>query len=223
MTPAMIAALQQQRASATGFFEIDLPSGTRRLLIGSGEASSGGFTFKGFDSTLGSVSSGDPVREDASGEAPNTTLTIDIADTADRADIASNDVQLSPVRIFLAALGLNTSNHLIAIPDPELLFDGFIDQATIGLDRQKDEVEYSVISAFDYFFEDSEGQRLNGQFHQSVWAGEHGLDNVTGVTRKIYWGTYGPNGASGVVSGGSVSTSGGSLMGSGGYTRMQLV
>jgi hypothetical protein len=84
------------------------------------------------------------------------------------------------------------------VPDPELLFDGFIDQATIDLASKRDDLEYTVISAFDYFFEDSEGQRLNGQFHQSVWTGEKGLDNVTGVTKKIYWGAYGPNAAGGI-------------------------
>jgi hypothetical protein len=209
MTPAMIAALQQKRASATGFFELDLPSGTRRLLLGSGEASSGGNTFKGYDSTIGSISSGDTVREDTSGEAPNTTLTIAVASGANKSDIAGAAIQLSPVKIYLAALALDTNDHVIAVPDPELLFDGFIDQATSGLDVQKDEVEYTIISAFDYFFEDTEGQRLNGQFHQTVWTGEHGLDNVTGVTRKIYWGAYGPNGASSSVSVGTSFMSGG--------------
>ena len=209
MTPAMIAALQEQRASATGFFELDLPSGTRRLMLGSGEVSSGGFIFKGYDSTIGSIGSGDTVREDSSGEAPNTSLTIDIASTATRADIASGTVQLSPVRISLAALELDGSDHLIAIPDPELLFNGFIDQATIGLDRQRDEVNYTIISAFDYFFEDTEGQRLSSQFHKTVWAGELGLDNVTGVSRKVYWGTYGPGSTSGV----SIGIGGGSNTG----------
>jgi hypothetical protein len=73
---------------------------------------------------------------------------------------------------------------------------------------KRDDLEYTVISAFDYFFEDSEGQRLNGQFHQSVWTGEKGLDNVTGVTKKIYWGAYGPNAAGGHIraSGGGSSS-----------------
>lgn len=213
MTPAMIAALAQKRATATGFFEIDLPSGTRRLLIGSGEASYGGNTFKGYDSTIGSISSGEAVREDASGEAPNTSLTIAVASSATKSDIAGSAIQLSPVRIYLAALALDANQHVVAIADPELLFDGFIDQATSGLDRQKDEIEYTLISGFDYFFEDTEGQRLNGQFHQSIWSGEHGLDNVTGVSRKIYWGAYGPAGAASAVSSGTAFGSG---IGSGG-------
>lgn len=217
MTPAMIAALSQQRASATGFFEMDFPSGTRRLLIGSGEVSYGGQTFKGFDGTIGSISGGDTVREDASGEAPNTTLTVEVASTADKSDIASEEVQLTRVRISLAALALDGSNHLIAIPDPELLFDGFIDQATSGLDQKKDEVTYTIISAFDYFFEDSEGQRLNGVFHKTVWPGETGLDNVTGVTRKVYWGSLGPAATSGVTTGGGAG-GGGSARSGGGYS-----
>lgn len=206
MTPLMIAALAQNRAQATGFFEITLPSGTKRLMIGSGEVSYGGNIFKGHDNSIGHVASGEGVREDTSGEAPNTSLTIAVSPTADKSEIASEDVQLSSVKIYLAALGLDGSDKLIAIPDPELLFDGFIDQAVISIDKGRDEVDYSIISAFDHFFEDSEGQRLNGQFHKTVWAGEKGLDNVSGVTRKIYWGTYGPGGAGGVghpISGGA--------------------
>lgn len=216
MTPGMIAALTAKRKSVTAFFEIDLPSGTRRLLIGSGEAMYGGNTFKGYDSTIGAITSGDELKEDVSGVAPNTNVSIAVASTATKSDIAGAAVQLAPLKISLAALGLDGNSHVIAIPDPELLFDGFIDQAVSNIDKQKDQVTYTVISAFDYFFEDSEGQRLNSAFHHSVWpsaTGENGLDNITGVTRKIYWGTLGPNSAGGIVSGGS---SGGGYAG-GGY------
>lgn len=192
MTPEMIAALAAKRKSATGFFEITLPSGTKRILLGSGEVDWDGDTFKGYDSTFGSIVGGDSVAEDAGGQAPNTSITVQVASTADKADIASDAVQLAPVKIWLAAIGVDASNHFIAVPDPELMFDGFIDQATISLDKGKDQIDYTLISGFDYFFEDSEGQRLSDAFHQSIWPGELGLSNVSGVTRKIYWGTLGP-------------------------------
>ena len=197
MTPAMIAALAAERAQVTGFLDIAFPSGTRRMMLGAGEVAWGANTYKGFDPTFGTIVGGDDLREDTSGEAPNTILTVEVAPTATRSDIASKVVQLAEVKIYLAALQLDGSNKLVAIADPELLATGFIDQAVSGLDARKDQVDYTIISAFDYFFEDSEGQRLNGPFHKSVWTGELGLDNVTGVTRKIYWGTYGP-GAGGV-------------------------
>lgn len=214
MTPGMIAALTAKRKTVTAFFEIDLPSGTRRLLIGSGEAMYGGNTFRGYDSSIGSITSGDELKEDVSGVAPNTNVSIAVAGTATKSDIAGSAVQLSPLKISLAALGLDGSSHVIAIPDPELLFDGFIDQAVSNVDKQKDQLTYTVISAFDYFFEDSEGQRLNDTFHESVWSGETGLSNVTGVTRKIYWGTLGPGSASGITSyGGGGGYGGGSSYG----------
>jgi hypothetical protein len=210
MTPQMIAALSSGRATLTAFFEIGLPSGTRRLLLGQTEVSWNSHTWVGYDATIGSIIAPDDINEDMTGEAPNTQLAIQIAPTADRAAIAGQQVQLSTFKCWLAALQLDVSNHLVVVPDPELLFDGFIDQATIDLDKNRDSLEYTVISAFDYFFEDSEGQRLNGQFHRQIWPGEFGLDNVTGVTKKIYWGAYGPNqgGApartSSIYSGGSV-------------------
>jgi hypothetical protein len=211
VTPAMIAALSQNRAQATGFFEFQLPSGTKRLMLGSGEVTSGGNTFKGFDSTFGSVTAGDGVREDMTGEAPNTSISIAVSPDAVKADIAGENAQLSPVKIYLAALELDANQRLVAIPDPELLASGFIDQAIIGLDKTRDEIDYTIISAFDYFFEDSEGQRLSPAFHKAVWPGELGLDNVTGITRKIYWGTYGPGGQGGGI--GAHLRSGGSLWG----------
>jgi hypothetical protein len=208
MTPAMVAALSSGRAMITGLFQIDLPSGTRRLLIGSTEVSWGGFTWVGYDPSLGSIDAPDDVREDMTGEAPNTSISINISPTAVRANIAGQQVQLSPVKIWLAALYLDGSNHVQVVDAPELLFDGFVDQATIDLDKGRDDLEYTIISAFDYFFEDSEGQRLNGQFHQAIWPGEKGLDNVTGVTKKIYWGTLGPNSGPSTLSGSSSIGSG---------------
>lgn len=225
MTPEMIAALAQDRAFVTGLFEFDFASGTRRLMLGSGEVQykSTGLFYKGFDDTFGSIESGDELREDASGEAPNTTLTINLADGVDKAQVAASDVQLTPVKIFLAAIEFGAGNRLRTVDDPELLFDGFIDQPVINLDGKQDEVTYSIISAFDYFFEDDEGQRLNGPFHKSIWPGEKGLDNVTGVTKKIYWGTYGPGAAGGVASGGYISGSTGGSVAGGGYTARRTM
>lgn len=217
MTPDMISALAANRKSVTGFFEIDLPSGTRRILLGSGEAAWGGNTFKGYDPTFGSIAGGDTVSEEASGQAPNLSITVQTASTATKSDIAGEAVQLAPWRIWLAALTLDGSSHLVAVADPELLFDGFIDQVTSELDKSKDQLTYALISGFDYFFEDSEGQRLSDSFHESVWSGEKGLANVTGVTKKVYWGTLGPNSASGVGGGAGVGGGNGGLGGSGMY------
>lgn len=213
MTPAMIAALSSGRAMITGLFEIGLPSGTRRLLLGSTEVSWAGHTWVGHDPTIGAIDAPDDVREEAEGQAPNGSLSLNIASAADRDDIAGQDAQLAPVKSWLAVLELDGSDVLQVVADPEQLDDMFIDQATIDLDKGRDDLEYTLISAFDYFFEASEGQRLNGQFHQSIWTGEKGLDNVTALTKKIYWGAYGPNGSGG---GSSSISSGGSGRGSGG-------
>lgn len=215
MTPDMITALSQKRAMATGFFTFGFPSGTRRMMVGSGEVSSSGNTYKGYDSAFGSIAGGQEVSEDATGEAPNTAVTVAFSPSATKTNFASEAVQLTPVTISLAALTLDASKHLIAIPDPELLFDGFIDQAIVQLDKKKDEVEYTLISAFDYFFEDSEGQRLNGPFHKTMYPTETGLDNVTGVTRKIYWGAYGPGQGGSITSFTGVGAGFGSAAGGG--------
>lgn len=211
MTPEMIAALSQKRALVTGFFDFGFATGTRRLMLGSGEVDYDGNTYRGTDDTFGTIVGGEDVREDATGEAPNTSITIAFAPAADKDEVAAASIQLTPVRISLAALALDVDEHLIALPDPELMFDGYIDQAIIQLGEKKDEGDYTLISAFDFFFEDSEGQRLNDQTHQSIWPGETGLANVTGITRKVYWGTYGPGGSRGGSAGSAGPISGPSI------------
>lgn len=215
MTPQMVAALSSGRAMITALFQLDLPSGTRRIMAGGGQVDWAGDTFVSRDPTLGSFDSADEIREDVSGVAPNTSVTIIPASTADRLEIAGASVQLSPAKAWLAALALDVDQHLVVVPDPELVFEGFIDQATINLAAKQDELEYTLLSAFDYFFEDSEGQRLNGQFHRSIWPTEAGLDNVTGITKKIYWGSNPPPG----TSGGGSSIFGGGGGGGGGLSR----
>lgn len=206
MTPQLAAALNSGRASVTGLFQIDFPTATRRLLLGSTQAKWGADTFKGYDPDFGHVDSGDELREDVSGNAPNTSISVVPARGVDKAAIAGPQVQLSPFKIWLAALQKDGSGHIEVVPDPEPLFDGFIDQATINLGEKRDDIDYTLVSPFDYFFEDGEGQRLNGQFHRSRYAGEQGLDNVTGLTKKIYWGANPPGG---VGSSGSTSIYGG--------------
>lgn len=198
MTPQLAAALLSGRAVVTPLFYIGLPSGARRLMLGSSEAKWGADTFKGYDPTLGHINSGEQMREDVSGQAPNTAVSIVPSQSANMPDIAGAAVQLAPFQIWLSALQLNTTDqHVEVIPDPEMIFDGFIDQATVSLSDNRTDVDYSLISGFDYFFEDSEGQRLNGQFHRSSYPGELGLDNVTGITKKIYWGMTPPTGTGG--------------------------
>jgi hypothetical protein len=219
MTPAMVAALSSGRALVTVFYEFQLPSGTHRLMLGSSEAVWGANTFVGYDPNFGHVDSGEDVRESADGTAPNTSVTIVPSASATRSAIGGPVVQLSPLKMWLAVLTLDGSNKIIAVPDPEPVFDGFIDQSTITLAKGRDEVDYSIISAFDYFFEDSEGQRLNGGFHQSVFAGELGLDNVSGVTKHLYWGATPPPGTRG-GNGGSIHGPG---SGDGGQTITRVL
>jgi hypothetical protein len=195
MTPEMIAALSSGRATATVFFRFDLPDASRFMMFGSGEIEWDAHLYVGHDDTFGRLDSTEDVTENADGSAPNTSVTIIPAALADKSVIANPNIQLSPTKMWLAAIELDINRHASVVPSPYLLFDGFIDQATINLDRNRDDIDYSLISAFDYFFEDSEGQRLNGAFHTMVWSGELGLNNVTGIRQKIYWGANAPPGA----------------------------
>ena len=88
------------------------------------------------------------------------------------------------------------------VPDPYLLFLGAFDQPELRVDRGVLEIDIECSSAFDLLLEDDEGARLSDAFHQSIWPGELGMLNMTGIENDIYWGMATPGGSAGIQVGG---------------------
>jgi hypothetical protein len=216
-TPAMQTALAQPTVLIFGALKVQLNTGpVIRLLDGSSTLSFGGDTFSGKDPTFGALAAIDAIEDGVGDEAPGLSITLHPSSDAAAATLSAATMQGSPVSLWIGAIDQTTR---AVIADPLLLFFGELDQPTITVDKGERVLEYECVSAFERLFENDEGVRLADSFHQSVWLGETGLANVTGIVRTAYWGTEAPPSSVSYYGGGGFGGSGG---GSGGGGRFNV-
>lgn len=207
LTPAMEAALVAAHALVFGAVQIDMPGSTIRLLDGSSELIIGGETFTGRDPTFGVLAAISEIEDGMGDEAPGLSITLHPASNAAAADLSAPEMQGCRVRVWLGAIDPVTR---LVVADPYLLQDLVIDQPTLTAGKGSLVLELDCVSSMERLFENDEGFRLSDANHQRVWPGELGLSNMTGLPRKIYWGTAAPTGAA--SGGGGAGTGGGGGM-----------
>jgi len=204
-TPAMISALDAPAPLLFGAVQIDLPAHIIRVLDGAASLTFNGGTFTGMDSLFGVLDSISALSDGFGDEAPALQFSFLPNSGAAVADLTSPTAQGSRVRVWIGAVTMATG---AVVADPILLFDGLLDQTSLTVGPGKRELDIDCVSAFERFFEVQEGVRLAPTFHKSVWPGELGLDNITGVTNTIYWGVQPPVGSVTGFYGGNISATG---------------
>jgi hypothetical protein len=187
MTPAMQTALGAANVTIFGAIRIALPAHTIRVLDGAGELTVFGETFTGIDSVYGALYTADAMSDGAGDQAPAIQFGFLPPSSASISGIADPLAQGSDVKLIVGAI---VGGAVVA--DPDILFQGSLDQIDVDADVGKLSVAITAVSAMELFFDNQEGVRLSPSWHKSVWPGETGLDNVTAVTRKIWWGTNDP-------------------------------
>lgn len=213
-TPQMETALAADTPLIFGAIKIELPSHTIRLLDGAGVVAFNSETFTGRDDVFGTLEAIDVLSDGVGDEAPALRITLSPSNDAAAATLADPTMQGSAVSLWLGAVDRSTG---AVIPDPLLLFFGEVDQPTLTVGKSVRTIEYECVSSFERLFDVDEGMRLADSFHKMVWPGETGLAHVTGITKKIYWGSLGPTSSMTVGS----SNSGGAFGGGGGLVRNQ--
>lgn len=207
------------RVGIIGLLKIQLPEHTVRLC-------DGGFivwnseTFKSADPLFGSIGSVDGLSEGRGDEIPAFDLTLMPPGTTGPAALSQPGYQRSRVQFWLAEFD-GDSGQVVGTPD--LMFDGQIDRTTlrVGSSRQLD---ITVVSNAERLFELDIGNTLSPAFHKSVWPGEAGHDNATGMSIPVAWGVEGARrgfrggGGSGSGSGGGGNARG-FLSGAGAFER----
>lgn len=175
---------------------VDLPDGPLCLLDGSGEVSFGGETFVGGDGDLGVLAGLEQMSDGVGSEAPTFRLTINPPTNVASATLSAPANQGAPVKVWIGALNEVTG---AVIGEPYLLFEGEVDQPVLSAGQGTRTLTLECVSAFERFFEDDEGVRLNDSFHQSVWPGELGFEFVTEVGHDDPWGRDEPRARSAPV------------------------
>ncbi len=187
--PSTEAALNAPTALIAGLIEMTLPGYTVRLCDGSGTVSMGGNIYSGSDDRFGTLAAVSPITSGEGNAAPALDFTFLPADGAAASDLSSPTFQGSRVRLWLAVIDMATG---LVIGNAERVFFGLIDTTELKIGRGTRELNIQCVSGFERMFANNEGQRLSDAFHQSIWPGELGLSNVTGVTKNVPWGVESP-------------------------------
>lgn len=155
----------------------------------------GGFVFWGDDlyeakTEFGVVSEISELSDGVDGEASSASLTVLPADDEAFGVLIDPATQGATVNISLGAVDFQTG---ALIGEPDLLLRCEVDVAR--LTRTGEALILDCITEEARMLEVNDERRLTDSFHQSVWPGELGYANVTGLDTKIYWRANDPNNA----------------------------
>lgn len=180
------------RVALTGLLTIELPEATLRFTDG-GFIEYNGETYRAKDDTFGTIQSVQPLSEGVGDSVPALSISMLPPDTSAVADLTKPGHQTSQVQFVLAEYDVDAGT----INSADVLFTGQIDQSVLTVGKGKRELAMSVVSLAERLFEGNTGNSLNPTFHKSVWPGETGHDNATGLAVPVAWGVERPGTGSG--------------------------
>lgn len=176
-----------QRVSLIGLLKIDLPGQTVRLCDGGFVPAwnEPGVNYTSADPVFGTIASLEALTEGLGEEIPAMELALNPAGDSAPADLSQPGFQRSQVRVWIGQKD-EATGRLIGAPD--LLFFGQIDQTVLRVGRRVRDLAMTIVSTLERLFMRNEGNTLSPAFHKSVWPGETGHDNATGLTVAVAWG-----------------------------------
>lgn len=184
-----------------GLAKIELPAYTMRLCDG-GFVYFAAEKYTSSDDEFGSIESVNAFEENTGDEAPGGQIIFLPKNTAAAATLSQPEYQGSRIRFWLARVDEATG----IISETEQVADMELDTTRLMVGKGTRKLEMTFIATAERLFNISEGNVLSPRFHKSVWPGELGLDNATGVPLTVAWGVKGPPRGSAV--GGSMSGGG---------------
>lgn len=176
------------RTGYIGLLKMELPTGDVRLCDG-GFIVFDGETYTSKHATFGSVSSLSPMNEGVGDVIPALELELLPDGSADPGDLGQPGFQRSRCRLWLGEYDVDTG---LISGTPDLLFDGQLDQCTLKVDATERSLASTIVSTAERFFQRNAGNSLSDGYHQSVWPGEKGEANATGLSVPVAWGVEAP-------------------------------
>lgn len=197
LSPALDAELSKDVVTIFAALTMTVGADTIRLLDGSSEITINGNVYSGEDADYGVWAAMGAFEDGTGDEAPGISITIHPANDAALLAFSSPAMQGETVQVHIGAIDPTTG---AVIGDAFLLFNGEVEipKYTFGLGTA--EIEMDCVGGMERLFFNDEGIRLAPSFHNQVWPGETGLNNVTGVRDTIYWGSNNPTTGAGGIS-----------------------
>lgn len=190
------------RIFLTGLMEMQLRDSRNIRLCDGGFLEFGSNTYRSSNPDFGTIGSMEAFSEGVGDSVPSFKLTFLPASAAAASGISAPGMQGSIARFWIAEVDADTG---LIIGDPDLMFDGQIDQTVLRIGKSKRELDIDFVSTAERLFSINEGNSLNPRFHKVVNPGELGEDNATGLGVSVAWGTeaQGSSSASGLAAAGS--------------------
>lgn len=171
-----------------GLFEMQLPTGTVRV-SDCAAVKWGATLYDGSHADFGGVGLVDEIEEGIADELPAWSVTFHPPSDAAAVTVANPAFQGARILCHLAEINPSTG---LVVGVPDLCFDGIIDVPTLRTGKNVRAVNFSVVGRTDKLFLLREGNTLSSAFHESVWPGEKGFENATGVQLAVAWGVASP-------------------------------
>ncbi len=155
----------------------------------------GGFVYWGEElyearNEYGVLSEVGEISDGVDGEASSCSITVIPADNDAFATFIAPGTQGALVNIHLAAVDFQTG---LMVGEPDLLMRCELDVPRLTMGGGA--LTLDTITEEARMLEINDERRLTDSFHQSVWPGDLGYSNVTGLKVKIYWRATDPNNA----------------------------
>lgn len=172
------------RVGLIGLVKIELPAATVRLCDG-GFIDFGGETYQSADAVFGAVGSLRSLEEGVGNEVPALEMELLPPGTAGAAELSQPGFQRSRTRLWIGEFDVDLGT---IVGTPDMMFDGQVDQTTLNVGRSERTLAMSIVSTAERLFERNIGNSLSDSWQQSVWPGEKGHANATGLTVPVAWG-----------------------------------
>jgi hypothetical protein len=172
-----------------GLCKIELPTGDVRLCDG-GFIEFDSEVYRSSDALLGTIASIQAMGEGTGPEVPAMEMTLMPPEDTSPSELAQPGWQTSRARFWVGEYDPEAGT---LIGDPDLVFDGQLDQASLSVGMVR-ELALTVVSLAERLFERNAGNALTSAWQKSIWPGELGHDNATGLAVQVAWGAASPTG-----------------------------
>jgi len=173
-----------QRVRLSGLMKLELPNRSV-LLCDGGFVPWAGETYLSRDPDFGILTGFEALTEGVGDEAPAGILTMAPPSTAAAATLSQPGYQGSRLRLWVAEID-DASGQVIGQPD--LMVDWQVDSTRLRIGRGTRALEIGCVTRGQRLMLRNEGNVLSSSFHASIYPGETGLDNATGLTTEVAWG-----------------------------------
>lgn len=185
----------------TGLLKIELPDATV-LLNDGGVTTFDGDTYSPDDDLLGQIISIDSLSEGIGQEIPALNITFAPPSLVSVTSLSVGAIQQSRVSLWVAEYDPETGE---VVGTPELRFVGFVDQPRVQASFRQFNVSITATPELEVMFYKDTGNGLSSTFHKSIYPGETGHDNATGLAVSVAWGVKGPPSGGGFTGGPGVA------------------